>query len=415
MLFGRDVFADMLPVSYEESGIAVSGYAARPGLTRSSRREQRIFVNGRPAEANTVYFAIRDAYHTLVMKGRYPPAVLAVNVPPEALDVNVHPAKREVRFREDRLVGQVVTAALRRALRDVAGSAGIGPQPGFHRAAVPETRGSGAEASGNPRPEQPRLEWRPPRPGHASAEAPPEHDTPTDNTDTAVRSAAETEPAPQADEPTVVPVAEAAGRGHISTSTSSRQTIRNLRVLGTFADLYVVAEGREGLVLIDQHAAHERILFERLLSQARLKDGWKQPLLLPVTVELSPTDAELVDRSLEHFDRIGFGIEPFGGTTFLVTALPPHFPQENITGLLHDVLSELRDSPAGAARPDEIRIAQAACKHAVRAEDSLDPREIDRLLRDLSETEMPFTCPHGRPVMINIPHQELEKRFGRRL
>jgi DNA mismatch repair protein MutL len=396
MLLGRDVFAAMIPVEYSESGIDIHGFVARPGMTRSNRREQRTFVNGRPAEADALYFGIRDAYHTLVLKGRYPPVVLFITLPADQVDVNVHPTKREVRFRDNRLVGQVVAAAVRHALRALASGVQDLPRP-------PDAR---------PQPERiiappvqvPLTSWP------AAAPARPAAPLPTWEIPAATPHA-ELAPAPSGP---ALPATGAAVPAGPSPSAATRPEIQQLRVIGVFANLYLVAESPAGLVLIDQHAAHERVLFEKLLASARSEDGASQPLLLPVTVELAPADAALLRRSQEYFVRVGFRLDPFGGNTFLITAIPPHFPQENLAGMLRDILDELQENPAGSPRPDEVRVAQAACKHAVRSEDSLTQAEVQKLLEALAETEMPYTCPHGRPVMINIPHAELEKRFGRR-
>lgn len=400
-LVGRDTLRSMLPVRYGEAGVTVTGYVSRPGLTRSTRREQRVFVNGRPAQVDVIYFGIRDAYHTLVMKGRYPLVALFVDVPPEYVDVNVHPAKREVRFRDGRLVGQVVGAAVRKALREVATEASPAAQPGL--AALPAAPGRGLPLTPMDQPvfglgapvAPPAL----PLSGRDGAGGPPSGPQTPGTPSTASGEEAEAVPA---------------GGAGTSPSASTRAEILSLRVLGTVRDFYIVAEGQTGVVLVDQHAAHERVLFERLLQASRAHDGAQQPLLLPVTVDLPPADLDLLVKNLEHFSRLGFGLEPFGGTTVLVTGVPPHFPQENVAGLLRDVLDELRQSPGAVGRPDEVRIAQAACKHAVRAEDPLTAEEIRTLLRDLARTEMPYTCPHGRPVMINLPFFDLEKRFGRR-
>jgi len=196
---------------------------------------------------------------------------------------------------------------------------------------------------------------------------------------------------------------------------TTRAEIAALRILGIVSDLYVVAAGNSGLVLIDQHAAHERILFEGMLAAAHRQAAPQQQLLLPVTVDLSPEDAALLTRHLEELKRLGFGLEPFGGNTVLIAAVPSHFPQENVGGLLRDILDEIRHSAGGASRADEVRIAQAACKHAVKASDPLGENEIRHLLADLARAEMPYTCPHGRPVMINISFRDLEKRFGRQV
>ena len=401
-LVGRDTLRSMLPVHYGEAGITVTGYVSRPGLTRATRREQRVFVNGRPAQADVIYFGLRDAYHTLVMKGRYPLAVLFVDVTPECVDVNVHPAKREVRFRDGRLVGQVVGAAVRKALREVATELSPAAQPGFGTLPAAPAR------------DLPVTPVDQPVFGLGGPVSPPSTHVPDAGEPDRPPGVPHAVPSSAGGSDTTMPAVAPSGGG-TAPSAATRSEILSLRVLGTVRDFYIVAEGQTGIVLIDQHAAHERVLFERLLQASRAQDGVQQPLLLPVTVDLPPADVNLLVKNLEHFGRLGFGLEPFGGNTVLVTGVPPHFPQENVAGLLRDVLDELRQSPGAVGRPDEIRIAQAACKHAVRAEDPLSDDEIRTLLHDLARTEMPYTCPHGRPVMINLPFSELEKRFGRRV
>lgn len=401
MLLGRDVFSAMIEVDYEEAGIQVSGYIARPGLTRSSRREQRLFVNGRPAAANTVYYGIRDAYHTMVMKGRYPPVVLRIQLDPERVDVNVHPAKREVRFREAHLVGKVVTAAVGRALRELAGESGA-PVP------VPSGPFAGGGAS------FPAFEFG----STIEQQRLPLNTFPPLTSAPAGQNGQDTSPVPDAiEDPTGAsqppPPAPVVSSDGTSPSAATRSEITALRVLGRLGDHYLVAEGSNGLVLVDQHAAHERVLFEQLLATARGKPGLQQQLLLPVTIDLTPDDAGLLRTHVERFQKLGFCLEPFGGNTFLITAVPSRFPEENVTGLVRDILDDLREGAEPSAKAGEIRIAQAACRHAVRVNDPLTDEEIARLLEDLARAEMPYTCPHGRPVMINITFAELLKRFGR--
>jgi DNA mismatch repair protein MutL len=398
------------------------------------------------------------------MKGRYPPLVLYVDIAPDRVDVNVHPAKREVRFREDALVGQITSAAVRRALRGLAGlpAAGFVPPPGAdagpslshgpqtadHRPvfrppeqvplpfAVPESAGAptGGSRSGVT---QERPENGTPNPLAGRDARPPVAELGPYFTPPAEDAGSHREPSsatveghpvpPPPDSSTAPPppltdhgpqtTNQPAVRGGSGTSPSSatRAEIRSLRVLGVLSTLYLVAEGAGGLVIIDQHAAHERILFEKLLRQAEAQAPEAQPLLMPVSVDLAPADAALLRRNLDHFNRLGFGLDTFGGNAFLVTAVPVRFPRENLAGLLREILDDLRQSAAGTPRPDEVRIAQAACKHAVKENDQLSPAEIAKLLADLAECEMPYTCPHGRPTMITVPHGEIERRFGRRV
>jgi len=428
MLLGKGTYKWMVPVDYKEENIHVTGFISRPGVTRSRRREQRVIVNGRPAQADTVFYGIKEAYHTLVMKGRYPPVVLYLDVPSDQVDVNVHPTKREVRFRNSRLVGQVVAAAVRKALQNLAEGTGIDTQPDLQKDTKSHTTSADKEqettqfefstdgehfhtvdtttqpADNSNQETAPNSENQKPL-GKQQAQHDPSSAPAKEISQAADNFQKNSEPFP----------AQEQTEPGTSPSAATRPEIRNLKVLGVIKSLYLVAEGQSGLVLIDQHAAHERILFEKILASSRHQQQNSQPLLLPVTIELSPRDADFLGKHLDQFANIGFGLESFGGSSFIVSALPAHIPRENVEGLIRDMLEELRETPGGRPQPDETRIAQAACKHAVRAEDPLANQELDQLLTDLANTEMPYTCPHGRPVMINIPDSELQKRFGRRL
>lgn len=395
MLMGRDTLASLLPVDYEEAGVRVHGFAAKPGFTRSTRREQRVFINGRPASAQLIYYAIRDAYHTLVLKGRYPPVVLYLELAPERVDVNVHPAKREVRFREPRIVGGIVEAAVRRALQ-----VGVGH-------GMPLSSGDASPAPGpaaapfrlRPMPEQPGLPI-----GRAEPEAPPVPMPPPPVPDTSADAPeappASGDPAPAAPSPPAQAVSPA------------RDSILALRLMGKLHDRYLVAEGEAGLVLVDQAAAHRRILFEHMLKQVSRERDMEQPLLIPVTIELAPADARLLSGALDAFQSLGFGIEPFGRDTFLVTGVPARFPGQDIKGMMHEILDDLRTDGVPRRKADHLRLAQIACRHAVRAGDVLKDEEVGTLLRELAAADMPYTCPDGRPVMISLSLGELAKRFG---
>ncbi|NLF17355.1 MAG: DNA mismatch repair endonuclease MutL, partial [Lentisphaerae bacterium] len=302
MLMGREVLAEMLPVDYEEAGIRVHGFTGKPGLSRSSRKEQRIIVNGRPASAETVYFAIKEAYSSLVLKERYAPVVLYLELPPELVDVNVHPSKREVRFREARLVGQVVSAAVGRALRGMV-SLGVGAgAPGAAAAAADATAAGAppaAAATGSvappaarpfrlsPGPQQLRLPVRDlppapaapaagsvvpatsssPRPPPAAAPAPSSSSSPSPSpSSSSSPSPSPSSPAPSpssSSSPSPSPSSPAPSSSLSSSSSPSsgggREDLAGLRILGMLRETYVVAAGPRGLVLIDPVAAQQRV------------------------------------------------------------------------------------------------------------------------------------------------------------
>jgi DNA mismatch repair protein MutL len=189
------------------------------------------------------------------------------------------------------------------------------------------------------------------------------------------------------------------------------------RILGVVGRLYVIAESPEGLVLMDQHAAHERVLFEQMLKQLQGGAAPAQKLLLPVTVELDPRDAEFLKSNLKTLHQLGIGISEFGNKTFLIDALPPYFKLENLAQTFRNIVDELRQTgeEVHARRLGEDKIATTVCRHAVKARDPLKGEELRALLEQLHRCDLPYTCPHGRPTMILISHAELEKKFGRKV
>jgi len=409
MLLGKDIMEGLISVDYEEAGIEITGYIARPGLTRKTRTEQRIFVNGRPAAANNIYYSIRDAYHTMVIKGRYPPVVLYININPERVDVNVHPSKKEVRFREPRLVGQVLEAAIRRSLQDMA-SLSSQSDINCYNSNINNNRYSSSELVTKlpvelvNTPQQQNLEINVPIPESKNykkliKEVNSSKSTCNKQVENIKEQSNLTEEFNYIEDYSE----------EINKSINSE--VSNLRVIGVLKKIYIITEGEFGLVLINKTAAHERIIYEQLLKNSRKEKYIRQPLLLPITINLPASDTTLLIKYKKYFNKIGFSIEPFGGNTFIINAVPANFPQENIQGLLHDILDDLRGNNNKKTYSNEIIIAQVACKYAIKTADVLAEEEIQQLLLDLSLTEMPYTSPSGKPVMINYPFNELTKRF----
>ncbi len=409
MLIGKDTVSAMLPINFNENGINLSGFIARPGLSRSSRKDQRTFVNGRPITSNTIFYAIKDAYHTLVMKGRYPPVLLFMQLDPTLIDVNVHPAKKEIRFRDGHSVGHVIRNGIDRTLKNIVETKRPIPGPTinvYQNESSNQTKSGSSTRAENAPDSQPSL-----------VDLPPIQNSPQvlvndvlNNIDVGKNSGSEATFTPAN---TDLSKFQSTSDG-TSVSAVCNNNLLNLRILGAIGNLFILAEGHDGLVLIDQHAAHERIMFEKVLNQMKQKDGIGQGLLIPITLDFSNADANIIVDNLGQLVKLGFEIENFGNNTFIISAIPAHFPQDNISGLLMDIVDELRNSPASPKRADESKIAKIACKAAVKAHDHLTEQEMNNLLKELSAMELPFTCPHGRPTMINLSFKELEKRFGRR-
>jgi DNA mismatch repair protein MutL len=371
-LYGVELARQMLEVLAEYDDLRVTGFISPASLSRSNRKEITFFVNGRWVQDAALVSALIQAYHTLLMVGRYPQAALFLDLPPGSVDVNVHPAKAEVRFRERDAVFSGVQRAVRRAL--------LAYTP------VPEVN-----AVPNWSPPEPRsLDW-----------ARYEEDGP-----------GTTDRGPQpAQTPEVKP--EPAG-GQAAQAELARGRVPLLRLIGQVAATYLVAEGPDGLYLIDQHAAHERVLFERFMAQ-RGQPIPGQALLEPAVVELPPAWARLVTDQLPILARLGFQVELFGANTFLVRAIPALLTGSDPAAALRVLVEDFEEDESPLQDEVEARIIARVCKRAaVKAGQSLNPEEQQALLRDLEASHSPRTCPHGRPTMIHLPVDLLERQFGRK-
>jgi DNA mismatch repair protein MutL len=358
------------------SNIQVTGFVSPPSMHRANRGFITLFVNGRWVQDARLAYAVTQAYHTLLPAGRYPLAVVMVRLPPEDVDVNVHPAKAEVRFRDADVVFRAVQKAVRRTLLErspvpvAARPAGawLVPSPQWGeglRTYAQEHHERLAHLRLQPAGEQLRLD---------------------------VESLDVVAPE-RASEPGRLPL---------------------LRVVGQLSATYIVAEGPEGLYLIDQHAAHERVLFERLLAERERAAVASQVLLAPQPVELAPESASLLEEYGEALSSLGFHLEPFGGATMLVRAVPAIVAQVDPRQVLEDVAAALEagDVPLGG-RVEEA-VARQVCKQAaVKAGQVLSQAEMEDLLRALEQSASPRTCPHGRPTMIHLSVEQLAREFGR--
>ena len=372
-LMGSELLARLLELEPAARGkLRVSGFVGQAGVSRASRAQQFVFVNGRAVESPVIGAALKEGYHTALMKGQFPVTFLFVELPPAEVDVNVHPAKREVRFRDPAGVREAVVAAIRRTLESDRRSW----QEQFRAPAVPDI------------PFVRRTET-----------LAPSNDAAQSNLSVETREPAVTDHRFSPDEDRR-PVAE-----------------HQFRILGILNKLYVLMENAEGLVLVDQHAAHERILFEELRRRMEEKGVPSQRLLLPQVIELAPRDAEWIERNLATLQKMGLGVEEFGRHTFKLESLPPFLSAAEPGRLLQDVIDSLKSASNNSSplRLGEEMIAKTVCRHAVKANDLLRQPEVEKLIRDLLECELPYCCPHGRPTMIQISLGELEKKFGRKV
>jgi len=405
--------------------IRVQGYTSLPTLTRPNRSQIELFINRRYVEARGITQAVIQAYHTLLPMGRYPVAVVLIEIDPSQLDVNVHPQKTEVRFADERAVFSAVQKAVRRAVQNhvlvpdfnlPSGATGIAQSPtepfipansGRDNSTWADRRASIINAGQQPldmyvpsRPATP-IEYRPPSAPGAAANQP-----------NLPPVAQVTSPS---DSPSVAETPQERPRHALLGSRNPQ--LPPLRVVGQVGAMYIIAEGPEGVYLIDQHAAHERILYEKFMAQRYGTDGGeigRQHLLQPLTLHLGSELTGLVAHHLDDLARVGFDIEPFGGDTFLVRAVPSVLSGQDPLRNLEEIVSSMADRRNLVGETLEARLVKMVCKRAsIKAGQLLSDLEMQELVHQLEACQSPRTCPHGRPTMIQLSAGELEKAFGR--
>ena len=445
-LFGKSFTDKMLFFEHTENGLHISGCVGTPGFTRPSRRDQRIFINSRPVEAQAVYRGIKEGYATLAEPGRYNPVVLFIDMPPEELDVNVHPAKREVRFKSEYVISRAVSSAVSAALRRTRESTpetdtGTLPLSGKLPLSLvldaAEIRYQVADQVQNPldglvfdtepptakSPEPITPQAAPLKPDKAGsipfvpevAEEKIIADTVEidDSPVTLPQRPADNVPAAAVPTSPVPSLRGSAGQMWEQPAAFSGNWPQN--ILGVFDSTYILASSDAGLVLIDQHAAHERVMFERLLDEAANSAIVQQALLIPEILDLPRQEISLLVSCRKVFENFGFDIEPAGGNTIMLNAIPQNFGKcRDVAGFFADILHELKENSElkSAVRPENI--ARAACRAAVKAHDPLDLKAMEQLLAELKQCRQGTLCPHGRPTMITISLKEIEKRFQRK-
>ena len=389
-ILGADFTGNALKIDVERDGLHLAGYAALPTYSRGSSTQQFVFVNGRPVQDKLLLGALRVAYFDVLSRDRHPAAVLNLSVDPERVDVNVHPAKAEVRFREPEAARSLIITGLRHAL------SGAG-----HRAS--STVGAETLAAFRPeppmqRPAQSSL-WQVNRPAASAL---------------AAAFAAQAPSLPPAQEPgfaeapaariDAAPIAEPASSHPLGAARA--QVHEN----------YIIAQTADGIVIVDQHAAHERLVYERLKRQLAQQGITRQALLIPEIVELSPTDATRLLDAAPALEEAGLVIEAFGPGAMAVREVPALLGQVNARALLLDILDELADqgqSQRLRARMDAV-LSRMSCHGSVRSGRQMRPEEMNALLREMEATPLSGQCNHGRPTYVELKLPDIEKLFGRR-
>lgn len=390
---GLDSFKNMVEVASRESDnplrseIIVTGFSSVPSLHRADRNHITLFVNGRWIQDTRLSYAITQAYHTFLMTGRYPVAVVLVKIPPAEVDVNVHPTKAEVRFRDPEGIFSAVQRAVRRAVVDLAQTPAM--RGGRFGGIGLNHDNISAWENSLTTSQQRQLDMNLDLYSAGGYTRTPL--APQSQVDTAPDAIPEGPGAPQ--KPRTLPI---------------------LRVIGQIGATYIVAEGPSGLYLVDQHAAHERILYEQFMDEHARHEQVAQLSLDAQTLNLPPSEARLIEENIETLREVGFNLEPFGPNTFIIRSVPALLADQSPTEVLGGIIADLEAGTSPGQSSIEDKIVTRVCKHgAIKAGQILSTDEMQSIIRQLERCKSPHTCPHGRPTMLHMTSEQLAREFGR--
>nr|WP_321496745.1 DNA mismatch repair endonuclease MutL [uncultured Methanolobus sp.] len=466
-LYGADVARSLIPLEYESDLLMISGYVSKPEFTRSGKDFQVFFINGRPIYSNQLSNSVRLGYYTLLAKGRYPAAFLNFIINPVNVDVNVHPAKREVRLSHEKEIGVMIVAAVEGALAKNS----LVPEVQLEKKEVPvqsRLNISGTKLTSSSSSSPSNLEGKPVTYDSVESEKPSEFSVSSaqvasPKTSSSSYYSRDVEPPkterpalcePSSDyeasspiiisgeepfeksktnvvkeekQPYQYPAKDTQRRikrsERLQTSVTSEVMEKleelkasfspsGVKVFGQYADLYILTEMDGKLVLIDQHAAHERIMYEQVL---RMQDmGW-QELITPITLDLSQKEIAIIEDFIPQLEKMGFSISEFGPKSYVVTTVPSIFGKLEDTDVIHDIISDLLS--VGRVKEDteryDLLCSTMACRAAIKAGAVCNTKQMEELIRQLMNCNNPYTCPHGRPTMISFTKDELAKLFKR--
>mgnify|MGYP005921362249 CR=1 FL=1 len=425
-VFGREIAANLLPVESEQEVLQVHGFAGKPVIARSNRSFENYYINGRYVKSGLIGKAIEDAYKPFMMQHKYPFVLLHISIEPEYLDVNVHPTKMELRFRNGEQVYQMIFQAISQALShkelipqvdlvkreeekaleeaqkkaphpepfEVKRQAAMVQEPGESRTMQPSiykseaVYGKIAESRAEPEPE-------------IQAVAPVESRKPEQK-----QPQQEQKATGQAEQPQQLDLFE-------EKLLEPKNRIRH-KLIGQLFDTYWLVEFNEHLYIIDQHAAHEKVLYEKTMRTLKTREFTSQMLNPPIILTIGSTEEVLLKKYMKYFQEIGFEIEPFGGREYAVRAVPDNLFSVAKKELLMEMIDDLsEDAGAGTADMIHDRVATMSCKAAVKGNNHLSFAEADHLIDELLNLDNPYACPHGRPTIISMSRYELEKKFKR--
>ena len=407
-IYGADTGKDLVPVEAHRGDMILKGFISSPSATVPSRSKEIFCVNGRIVSSKVIRDALEAGYKERLFGGRFPIAFLFIGMPADKLDVNIHPTKKEIRFDDDHEIGDLITETVHKALSA--------------KAAVPQVR---RENLRKPDPvviREDTFEYQASR--HESA--------PAEETQTSIKREKRTPERPQQVAGTQVDINSILDTMRIqrdSVREMERETLEtvtsdagnrdvpfafdSLQTIGAIFDTYILATDGESFYMIDQHAAHERIFYEKFMEQYESDEKYQQQLLVPLSISTSAACCSTEDQWLPLMKAAGYEMEFFGGNTYLVREVPAFMTMEEAESFLQDMLEEFSTKPDLKNRLVVDKIIMRSCKSAVKGGDHLEPEEISSLMAQLKACDNPFSCPHGRPTFVRMTRYEIEKMFKR--
>ena len=386
-IYGKETEKNVVSLEYSSDGIEISGFVSKPSLTRGGKDQQSVFVNGRYIKSRIVTDAVYNAYKTLLLKHRHPFFVISVKVDPKMIDVNIHPAKREIKVRNDieSILSDAVFSAVNKALKENVLIPEAVISVGDAVKAVPKAKNLYSAAPDMQATLRPSL--------------------------SSISSGCDIE--------AVRDVSEASGNiaaldeGHAEDKAESR--LPEMNIIGQVNRTYIIAQTSDGMMIIDQHAAHERVLYEKFMKMHSSGDIKTQDLINVQIIELPPKESLILSSNIEEFSKYGFNIEAFGKDTYTVRTIPVMLGTVRSKDLIKDIIEDFINFSRSDRLSDicEKIIITMSCRSAIKGGEELTMPVLKKLIDELSKTDNPFTCPHGRPTMISMSVSELEKKFKR--
>lgn len=413
-VFGREIAANLQEVETISSGIKVTGYLGKPLISRGNRNYENYFINGRYVKSNIIAKALEDGYQDFMMQHKYPFTVLHFVMDGSDIDVNVHPTKMELRFDNQQRVYNFVYEAVKEAFREKE----LIPRvelPKAERPFLSQMPDEGQKAKAMPAGEKnldyfmQRMRERVTSYHNQNSQAEVKNISgihrekeQTDRIRETVNYGKSQQKAPEQ-------------LNLFDEKLLTKEAVKEHRIIGQLFDTYWLVEFHEQLYIIDQHAAHERVLYEKTLNSMKTREYTSQLLSPPLVLHLTMQEEEALNTYMEHFTNIGFEIEPFGGSSYAVRAVPDNLFHIAKNELLMEMLDNLTEGLQSAVTPDLIaeKVASMSCKAAVKGNSRLSRQEAEVLIDDLLKLENPYHCPHGRPTIISMTKRELEKKFKR--